>query len=203
MVEMKQKTNDINEYNELFEALSVEWYLITDLSNDLSTKTVCLMSLYMERTKDDRERLKAQYVQACFLIYVKFGFCPMEITKLIKIMRYFFNFRCGFNDIFEIPNTQRELETYIKQENTRDLKKEIIQLERLNQETEEELKALEYKKQGVTAINTEGVHLENVKRNDNRTLILIEQTDELKKEIAYRNKLIRHLQGIIENKKVL
>lgn len=200
---MKQITNDINEYNELFEALSVEWYLITDLNNDLSTKTVCLMSLYMERTKDDRERLKAQYVQTCFLIYVKFGFCPMEITKLIKIMRYFFNFRCGFNDIFEIPNTKRELETYIKQENTRNLKKEIIQLERLNQETEEELKALEYKKQGVTAINTEGVHLENVKRNDNRTLILIEQTDELKKEIAYRNKLIRHLQGIIKNKNML
>ena len=61
----------------------------------------------------------------------------------------------------------------------------------------------EYKKQGVSAINTEGVHLENVKRNDNRTLILIEQTDELKKEIAHRNKLIRHLQGIIENKNVL
>lgn len=134
-VETKQKTNDINEYNELFETLSIEWYLITDLNNDLSTKTVCLMSLYMKCTKDGRERLKAQYVQACFLIYVKFGFCPMEITKLIKIMRYFFNFRCGFNDIFEIPNTKRELETYIKQENTRNLKKEIIQLERLNQET--------------------------------------------------------------------
>lgn len=99
--------------------------------------------------------------------------------------------------------TQKELETYIKLENTRDLKKEIIQLERLNQETEEELKALEYKKQGGSAINTEGVHLENVKRNDNRTLILIEQTDELKKEIAHRNKLIRHIQGIIENKNVL
>lgn len=118
-------------------------------------------------------------------------------------MKCFFNFRCGFNDIFEIPNTKKELETYIKQENTRDLKKEIIQLERLNQETEEELKTLEYKKQGVSAINTEGVHLENVKRNDNRTLILIEQTDELKKEIAYRNKLIRHLQGIIKNKYML
>lgn len=202
-VETKQKTNDINEYNDLFDELSIEWYLITDLSNDLSTKTVRLMSLYMEHTKDHSERLKALYVQACFLIYVKFGICPMGITKLIKIMRYFFNFRCGFNDIFEIPNTKKELETYIKLENTRDLKKEIIQLERLNQETEEELKALEYKKQGVSAINTEGVHLENVKRNDNRTLILIEQTDELKKEIAHRNKLIRHLQGIIKNKYML
>lgn len=202
-VETKQKTNDINEYNELFEALSIEWYLITDLNNDLSTKTVCLMSLYMEHAKDRSERLKAQYVQACFLIYAKFGFCPMEITKLIKIMRYFFNFRCGFNDIFEIPNTKRELETYIKQENTRNLKKEIIQLERLNQETEEELKALEYKKQGVSSVNIEGVHLENVKRSENRTLKLIEQTDELKKEIAHRNKLIRHLQGIIKNKYML
>lgn len=202
-METKQKTNDINEYNELFEALSIEWYLITDLNNDLSTKTVNLMSLYMERAKDRSERLKAQYVQACFLIYVKFGLCPMEITKLIKIMRYFFNFRCGFNDIFEIPNTKRELETYIKQENTRDLKKEIIQLERLNQETEEELKALEYKKQGVSSVNIEGVRLENVKRSENRTLKLIEQTDELKKEIAHRNKLIRHLQGIIKNKYML
>ena len=200
---MKQKTNDINEYNDLFDELSIEWYLITDLNEHLSEKTILLMSLYMEHTKDRNERLKAQYVQACFLMYVKFGLCHMKIEKLIKIMKCFFNFRCGFNDIFEIPNTKRELETYIKQENTRDLKKEIIQLERLNQETEEELKALEYKKQGVSAINTEGVHLENVKRNDNRTLILIEQTDELKKEIAYRNKLIRHLQGIIENKNVL
>lgn len=200
---MKQKTNDINEYNDLFDELSVEWYLITDLNEHLSKKTISLMSLYMEHAKGRSERLKAQYVQACFLMYVKFGLCPMKIEKLIKIMKCFFNFRCGFNDIFEIPNTKRELETYIKQENTRDLKKEIIQLERLNQETEEKLKALEYKKLGVSAINTEGVHLENVKRNDNRTLILIEQTDELKKEIAYRNKLIRHLQGIIKNKYML
>lgn len=202
-VETKQKTSDINEYNNLFDELSIEWYLIADLNNDLSTKTADLMSLYMECTKDSRERLKAQYVQVCFLIYVKFGFCPMEITKLIKIMRYFFNFRCGFNDIFEIPNTKRELETYIKQENTRDLKKEITQLEMLNQETEEELKALEYKKQGVSSVNIEGVRLENVKRSESRTLKLIEQTDELKKEIAYRNKLIRHLQGIIKNKYML
>lgn len=202
-METKQKTNDINEYNDLFNELSIEWYLITDLNEHLSKKTILLMSLYMEHTKDRNERLKAQYVQACFLMYAKFGLCPMKIEKLIKIMKCFFNFRCGFNDIFEIPNTKRELETYIKQENTRDLKKEIIQLERLNQETEEKLKALEYKKLGVSAINTEGVHLENVKRNDNRTLILIEQTDELKKEIAYRNKLIRHLQGIIKNKYML
>ena len=202
-VETKQKTNDINEYNDLFNELSIEWYLITDLNEHLSEKTIFLMSLYMEHTKDRRERLKAQYVQVCFLIYVKFGFCPMEITKLIKIMRYFFNFRCGFNDIFEIPNTKRELETYIKQENTRDLKKEITQLEMLNQETEEELKALEYKKQGVSSVNIEGVRLENVKRSESRTLKLIEQTDELKKEIAYRNKLIRHLQGIIKNKYML
>ena len=202
-VETKQKTNDINEYNDLFDELSIEWYLITDLNEHLSEKTIFLMSLYMEHTKDRREHLKAQYVQACFLIYVKFGFCPMEITKLIKIMRYFFNFRCGFNDIFEIPDTKRELETYIKQENTRDLKKEITQLEMLNQETEEELKALEYKKQGVSSVNIEGVRLENVKRSESRTLKLIEQTDELKKSIAYRNKLIRHLQGIIKNKYML
>ena len=202
-METKQKTNDINEYNDLFDELSIEWYLITDLNEHLSEKTIFLMSLYMEHTKDRREHLKAQYVQACFLIYVKFGFCPMEITKLIKIMRYFFNFRCGFNDIFEIPDTKRELETYIKQENTRDLKKEITQLEMLNQETEEELKALEYKKQGVSSVNIEGVRLENVKRSESRTLKLIEQTDELKKSIAYRNKLIRHLQGIIKNEYML
>ena len=91
----------------------------------------------------------------------------------------------------------------IKLENTRNLKKEITQLEMLNQETEEELKALEYKKQGVSSVNIEGVHLENVKRSESRTLKLIEQTDELKKEIAYRNKLIRHLQGIIKNKYML
>lgn len=161
------------------------------------------MSLYMEHTKDRNERLKAQYVQACFLMYVKFGLCPMGIEKLIKIMKCFFNFRCGFNDIFEIPNTKKELETYIKLENTRNLKNEITQLEMLNQEAEEELKALEYKKQGVSSVNIEGVHLENVKRSENRTLKLIEQTDELKKEIAYRNKLIRHLQGIIKNKYML
>lgn len=200
---MKQKTNDINEYNDLFDELSIEWYLITDLNEHLSEKTIFLMSLYMEHTKDRNERLKAQYVQACFLMYVKFGLFPMKIEKLIKIMKCFFNFRCGFNDIFEIPNTKRELETYIKQENTRDLKKEIIQLERLNQETEEELKALEYKKQGVSSVNIEGVRLENVKRSESRTLKLIEQTDELKKSIAYRNKLIRHLQGIIKNKYML
>ena len=73
----------------------------------------------------------------------------------------------------------------------------------LNQETEEELKALEYKKQGVSSVNIEGVRLENVKRSESRTLKLIEQTDELKKSIAYRNKLIRHLQGIIKNKYML
>lgn len=202
-METKQKTNDINEYNDLFNELSIEWYLITDLNEHLSEKTILLMSLYMEHTKDRSERLKAQYVQACFLMYVKFGLCPMKIEKLIKIMKCFFNFRCGFNDIFEIPNTKRELETYIKQENTRDLKKEIIQLEKLNQETEEKLKALEYKKQGVSSVNIEGVRLENVKRSGSRTLKLIEQTDELKKSIAYRNKLIRHLQGIIKNKYML
>lgn len=202
-VETKQKTNDINEYNDLFNELSIEWYLITDLNEHLSEKTILLMSLYMEHTKDRNERLKAQYVQVCFLMYVKFGLCPMKIEKLIKIMKCFFNFRCGFNDIFEIPNTKRELETYIKQENTRDLKKEIIQLEKLNQETEEKLKALEYKKQGVSSVNIEGVRLENVKRSESRTLKLIEQTDELKKSIAYRNKLIRHLQGIIKNKYML
>ena len=202
-VETKQKTNDINEYNDLFDELSIEWYLITDLNEHLSEKTILLMSLYMEHTKDRNERLKAQYVQACFLMYVKFGLCPMKIEKLIKIMKCFFNFRCGFNDIFEIPNTKRELETYIKQENTRNLKKEIKQLEMLNQEAEEELKALEYKKQGVPSVNIEGVRLENVKRSESRTLKLIEQTDELKKSIAYRNKLIRHLQGIIKNKYML
>lgn len=202
-VETKQKTNDINEYNDLFDELSIEWYLITDLNEHLSEKTILLMSLYMEHTKDRNERLKAQYVQACFLMYVKFGLCPMKIEKLIKIMKCFFNFRCGFNDIFEIPNTKREFETYIKQENTRNLKKEIKQLEMLNQEAEEELKALEYKKQGVSSVNIEGVRLENVKRSESRTLKLIEQTDELKKSIAYRNKLIRHLQGIIKNKYML
>ena len=202
-METKQKTNDINEYNGLFDELSIEWYLITDLNEHLSEKTIFLMSLYMEHTKDRNERLKAQYVRACFLMYVKFGLCPMKIEKLIKIMKCFFNFRCGFNDIFEIPNTKRELETYIKQENTRDLKKEITQLEMLNQETEEELKALEYKKQGVSSVNIEGVRLENVKRSESRMLKLIEQTDELKKSIAYRNKLIRHLQGIIKNKYML
>ena len=202
-METKQKTNDVNEYNDLFDELSIEWYLITNLNEHLSEKTILLMSLYMEHTKDRNERLKAQYVQACFLMYVKFGLCPMKIEKLIKIMKCFFNFRCGFNDIFEIPNTKKELETYIKQENTRDLKKEITQLEMLNQETEEELKALEYKKQGVSSVNIEGVRLENVKRSESRTLKLIEQTDELKKEIAYRNKLIRHLQGIIKNKYML
>lgn len=202
-METKQKTNDINEYNDLFNELSIEWYLITDLNEHLSEKTILLMSLYMEHTKDRSERLKAQYVQACFLMYVKFGLCPMKIEKLIKIMKCFFNFRCGFNDIFEIPNTKRELETYIKQENTRNLKKEIKQLEMLNQEAEEELKALEYKKQGVSSVNIEGVRLENVKRSESRTLKLIEQTDELKKSIAYRNKLIRHLQGIIKNKYML
>lgn len=81
------------------------------------------MPLYMEHTKDRSERLKAQYIQMSFLIYVKFGLCPMGIEKLIKIMKCFFNFRCGFNDIFEIPNTKKELETYIKLENTRNLKK--------------------------------------------------------------------------------
>lgn len=202
-METKQKTNDINEYNNLFDELNIEWYLITDLNEHLSEKTIFLMSLYMEHTKDRNERLKAQYVQACFLMYVKFGLCPMKIEKLIKIMKCFFNYRCGFNDIFEIPNTKKELETYIKLENTRNLKKEITQLEMLNQETEEELKALEYKKQGISSVNIEGVRLENVKRSESRTLKLIEQTDELKKEIAYRNKLIRHLQGIIKNKYML
>ena len=202
-METKQKTNDINEYNDLFNELSIEWYLITDLNEHLSEKTILLMSLYMEHTKDRDERLKAQYVQACFLMYVKFGLCSMGIEKLIKIMKCFFNFRCGFNDIFEIPNTKKEHETYIKLENTRNLKNEITQLEVLNQEAEEELKALEYKKQGVSSVNIEGVHLENVKQSENRTLKLIEQTDELKKEIAYRNKLIRHLQGIIKNKYML
>lgn len=202
-METKQKTNDINEYNDLFDELSIEWYLITDLNEHLSEKTIFLMSLYMEHTKDRNECLKAQYVRACFLMYVKFGLCPMKIEKLIKIMKCFFNFRCGFNDIFEIPNTKKELETYIKLENTRNLKNEITQLEMLNQEAEEELKALEYKKQGVSSVNIEGVRLENVNRSESRTLKLIEQTDELKKEIAYRNKLIRHLQGIIKNKYML
>lgn len=122
-METKQKTNDINEYNDLFDGLSIEWYLITDLNEHLSKKTIFLMSLYMEHTKDRSERLKAQYIQMSFLIYVKFGLCPMGIEKLIKIMKCFFNFRCGFNDIFEIPNTKKELETYIKLENTRNLKK--------------------------------------------------------------------------------
>lgn len=191
------------EYKKLYKELSIEWYLITDLNEHLSEKTIFLMSLYMECTKDRNERLKAQYVQECFLMYVKFGLCPMKIEKLIKIMKCFFNFRCGFNDIFEIPNTKKELETYIKLENTRNLKKEITQLEMLNQEAEEELKALEYKKQGVSSVNIEGVRLENVKRSESRTLKLIEQTDKLKKEIAYRNKLIRHLQGILKNKYML
>ena len=67
-VETKQKTNDINEYNDLFNELSIEWYLITDLNEHLSEKTIFLMSLYTEHTKDRNERLKAQYVQVCFLI---------------------------------------------------------------------------------------------------------------------------------------
>lgn len=81
-MESKQKTNDINEYNDLFDELSIEWYLITDLNEYLSGKTIFLISLYMEHTKDRNERLKAQYVQTCFLMYVKFGLCPMKIEKL-------------------------------------------------------------------------------------------------------------------------
>ena len=37
-MESKQKTNDINEYNDLFDELSIEWYLITDLNEHLSEK---------------------------------------------------------------------------------------------------------------------------------------------------------------------
>lgn len=37
-METKQKTNDINEYNDLFNELSIEWYLITDLNEHLSKK---------------------------------------------------------------------------------------------------------------------------------------------------------------------
>lgn len=184
-METKQKTNDINEYNDLFDGLSIEWYLITDLNEHLSKKTIFLMSLYMEHTKDRSERLKAQYIQMSFLIYVKFGLCPMEIEKLIKIMKCFFNFRCGFNDIFEIPNTKKELETYIKLENTRNLKKRSHNLRCWTRKPKKNWRPW------------------NTRNKENRTLKLIEQTDELKKEIAYRNKLIRHLQGIIKNKYML
>lgn len=37
-MESKQKTNDINEYNDLFDELSIEWYIITDLNEHLSEK---------------------------------------------------------------------------------------------------------------------------------------------------------------------
>lgn len=43
-METKQKTNDINKYNDLFDELSIEWYLITDLNEHLSEKTIFIMS---------------------------------------------------------------------------------------------------------------------------------------------------------------
>ena len=84
----------------------------------------------------------------------------------------------------------------MKKEHARNLKNEIAQIKKYNKETEQEIKILKYKMQGVSAIKTDEVRLENATYNESRVLSLIEKIDYLKQDIAYKNKLIEHLQAI-------
>lgn len=184
------------EYKKLYENLSIKWYYIEELNEKLIQETIHLLELYLKEIAQGEEHQTAKYIYDCLYIYEKYDLCPMEIAKLIRILQCFFNFHCSFSSVFKIPDIKIKLKEHLKKEHARNLKNEIAQIKKYNKETEQEIKILKYKMQGVSAIKTDKVRLENATYNENSILNLIEKIDYLKQDIAYKNKLIEHLQAI-------
>lgn len=192
------------EYKQLYKELSIEWYYIEDLNKELIQKTIQLLEMYMDKTKNEEEHQTTKYVHDCLCIYLNFDLCPIELTRIIKIMQMFFNLKCRFMNLLKLPNTNTNIDKHRKEERTRNLNNEIAKIERFNEETKQEIKALEHKMLGLRGIKTDEVRLENTTYNENRVLNIMENIDYLKQDIAYKNELIEHLRNIInKNKNVL
>ena len=185
------------EYKQLYKKLSIEWYYIEELSDKLIKDTIHLLDLYEEQTESQEERKNTKYISDCLSVYSEYDFCPMKLTRLIKIIQYFFRLNCGFNSIFKVPDTKTNLEEHLKNEHARNLKNEILEIKEFNKETEQEIKDLEHKMLGLRGTITDEVYLENATYSESRTLNLIEKVDYLKQDIEYRNELIAHLQDIV------
>lgn len=185
------------EYKKLYKELSIKWYYVEELSDRLIKDTIHLLKLYEKRIEPQEERKNAKYIRSCLYAYNEYGFCYMDLTRLIKIIQYFFRFNCSFNSIFKIPNVKTNLEEHLKNEHARNLKNEILQIKEFNKETKQEIKALEHRMLGVNSVQTDKVHIENATHNDSKLLDLMEQVDYLKRDIDYKNELIAHLQDIV------
>lgn len=188
-----------DDYKKLYNELSIEWYYIDDLSKELIKKTIHLLEMYTDKTEDEEELQTAKYIHDCLCIYLKYGFCPIELTRIIKTIQRFFNLKCRFMHLIKIPDTHTNIDEYLEEERTRNLKNEILKFKNFNIETEKEIKALEHKKLGLRGVKTDGVHLENATYNESRLLNIMENIEYLKQDIAHKNELIEHIKDIIKN----
>lgn len=188
------------EYKQLYKELSIEWYYIEDLNKELIQKTIRLLEMYIDKTEDEEEHQTAKYIHDCLCIYLNYGFCPIELTRIIKTMQRFFNLKCLFMYLLRVPDTHTNIDKHREEESTRNLKNEILNLKNFNRETEQEIKALEHKMLGLRGVKTGEVHLENATYNENRVLNIMENIEYLKQDIAHKNELIEHLRNIINAK---
>lgn len=93
------------EYKQLYKELSVEWYYIEDLNKELIQKTIRLLEMYIDKTENEEEHQTAKYIHDCLCIYLNYGFCPIELTRIIKTMQRFFNLKCLFMYLLRVPET--------------------------------------------------------------------------------------------------
>lgn len=160
--------------------------------------------MYIDKTENEEEHQTAKYIHDCLCIYLKYGFCPIELTRIIKAMQRFFNLKCLFMYLLRVPDTHTNIDEHREEERARNLKNEILNLKNFNRETEQEIKALEHKKLGLKGVKADEIRLENATYNENRILNIMENIDYLKQDIAHKNDLIEHLRNIIsKNKNVL
>lgn len=186
-----------NEYNKLRDELSIDYFYMINFSNNIIEKTKKLIEMYLNQLNDEKENSATLYIYECLCIYSKYGFSPLDISKLINTIKNFLCYGFPFKYLCKEDYTKKRLNDFIKQEKSRNLKSEIEELENINKEAKKEIKVLEYRKTGLKAICTDKVKIENATHNNDLLYKLIEETDTLKQDILYRKKLIEHLKNVL------
>lgn len=78
-------------YKELFYNLNIEYYYILDLNNDVVINTLKFLDMYIVKATDPEEKEVALYLRDCLKIYYEYdGLCPMNLSKMIWILKMFF-----------------------------------------------------------------------------------------------------------------
>lgn len=185
-------------YKELFYNLNIEYYYILDLNSDVVINTLKFLDMYIVKAIDPEEKEVALYLRDCLKIYYEYdGLCPMNLSKMIWILKMFFLHNWSFKRSYKIPSKKSSLNYHLNNEKNRDLKKEIQHLEELNIIAMNEIKDLNHKKLNIKENILDGVKCENVKHDNSFLLDLIEKTDLIQRDIDYRKDLIQKLETMI------